>query len=987
MKIELYLDGHQVEINNDIDFTLNKTFTELTDLTAIIVDYSKTISIPMTPDNNELFNMVFRLDHQVLMGTEYVDYDPSVRIPMAMFYNGDIVLEGYAVLNKVNLNTRTYEINLYGQLGKIFSELKEKTLVDYSGSNGFFQTFTMNKEAILKSFQNDNPNLYWGSADWSDFFGFAPQLYGNTDILDTKNCELAGGTIMDFVKTMNTTRGFESADYYIGDGLDFNQYGELRSYMARPYVYAGKLVQLVQNEINTGDYDGYTLTLDPDWFNSNNPYYTNLCYFPGRESVIDKGKSVTGFVTWNNSERTLSFPMGFLPSASTEGLEGYTYTTSGYTVTIKDAGSDNLGANISLNCDGITVRDRVTGVGNLSDFDRDGAWAYYNLPNGSGIVPVRYIAIYDGEGQMLYKLILCSENIVAVTEDSGFLSYSWSKQEHSNIWGKMKSRDDRVIAPNSTSWVNKGVDHNYCEVTQTYNFGNVIINTNKFSFRMQCDLVFGSTGNIYKENISSSEYNTLCPFKNNKYKTTEWNRSGSTYSMYFTPVKQMDVTSLTYRSGSTWSIREILGEDFNPFTWLIDYAKKFRLFFDIDYMTRTINLKAGYFNTVDFKEAVVDYSKEVTVEPLLNRYKEINYGYADNESTKGRKYKNRYKVNYGDMTIETGIKINNDKMSLIPDKDESMFIPVKTNALYWDNLNSTAQIVYGHILKTDRIINTLNNEGEVEYYPFYCFRAGNHSISQAFYRITDDTPEQKRTGKYTLIGKTGLSDYTLNMSLIPQFDNFLSRSVEVSSVIAPSVARMAAIEGIDRIEKELAIDRDIILPIEGDLDGTTEEAVNERVDRFTNPVTGEVIDVVVPVYPEEPLEPVHPFEPDLPVLPGSGTGSGTGTTNPTYQTFLYWATFGVPREVYNGNVPSNIESYSVYNRWKNYLNEIFNVNNKKVTCYIRMSYPDYINFKFNQLLVIDGCTFLVNKVIDFNPNSTEPTKVELLQIQDPGNLK
>ena len=63
------------------------------------------------------------------------------------------------------------------------------------------------------------------------------------------------------------------------------------------------------------------------------------------------------------------------------------------------------------------------------------------------------------------------------------------------------------------------------------------------------------------------------------------------------------------------------------------------------------------------------------------------------------------------------------------------------------------------------------------------------------------------------------------------------------------------------------------------------------------------------------------------------------------------------------------------------------MNNKKVTCYVRMTYPDFINFKFNQLFVIDNCVFLVNKIIDFNPNSTEPTKVELIQISDVNNLK
>ena len=128
MKIELFLDGHLVQINRDIDFVLNKQYTELSDLTSIIVDYSKTVRVPMTPSNNELFNYVYKMEHQVLMNEDVITYDPSQKIPMTMTFNGSIVMDGYAVLNSVNLKDKVYEINLYGQLGSIFSTLKEKTL-------------------------------------------------------------------------------------------------------------------------------------------------------------------------------------------------------------------------------------------------------------------------------------------------------------------------------------------------------------------------------------------------------------------------------------------------------------------------------------------------------------------------------------------------------------------------------------------------------------------------------------------------------------------------------------------------------------------------------------------------------------------------------------------------------------------------------------------------------------------------------------------
>lgn len=1003
MKISLYLDGREVEINKDIDFVLNKQYTELSDLTSIIVDYSKTIKIPMTDRNNELFNFIYKFDHMVIGNNTYTSYDPAKRIPMMMTFNGNLVMEGYAILNSVDVKNGMYEVNLFGQLGKIFSELKEKTLENYNKSNnGMFQQITMNVNSIRDSFNNDHHSLDWSSTDWTDFFGFAPQLYGKSDIIDTKSFEVYGDhSVLNFVDLINQRRNIDYADTYVGDGLDFNQYGEIRSYMTRPYVYVDKLVQLVQNEINVGDYDGYRLELDSEWFSDNNPYYKDYCFFPGRESIVDKGKSVSGFVTWDNSLKTLNFPMTFIPSADASGLEDYTYSVSGTLakVTTKD-GSDDLDCQISLNCDGIVIRDRVTGVEkyDVDKFKKDGAWAYYNLPK-SEEVPVRYLGIYDEEDNLLYKLYLCSDTINVKTYESTFLSTYSAITPHSNIWSKLKNKDSRNIVPNSTSWSNNGVSSSYCEVTQVYNFGNLILPTNKFRFRMGCDIIYGTNGNTAKANVSKSEYHTLCPFKNKKLTQVGalW-KDGATYSMQYSPIKQMDVTSLTYRSGSKWSIYEVLGGDFNPFTWLIDYVKKFRLFFDIDYNEKKITLTSDYFKNLEYKNVIVDYDKDVVVEPLVDTYNRITYGYADNESKKGTQYKKKFGYGYGDKSFSTGITLNSDEQKLIPNEEEGVFIPTLSSALNWPNLScyypqavtTIPQIKYGNILLTNKIINTLNKDGEIEYYPFYCFRVGNLHNNVPFYRISDDSPEQKRTGKYTYLDRSVdwlNSGYLKQLPVIPQFDNYTAREVDGTSVITPRTTR--------RIEAEII---DTKRPIE--LDGTFEEVVfddsnlalfedmvieEEPIRKkiiIEDPITKDPIIIVVPDKPINPLDPTTPTE------PGGSTGGSTGSGNAvTKYRYLYWSTFFVPEEVYNGNVPSNLVSYSVYNRWNNYLNEIFGSNNKKVTCYVRMSYPEFINFKFNQLFVIDNNVFLVNKIIDFNPNTTEPTKVELIQISDVKNLR
>ena len=893
MKIELFLDGHQVEIDKDIDFVLNRQYTELSDLTSIIVDYSKTIKVPMTPHNNELFNYVYKLSHQVLVGEDVITYDPSQKIPMVMNFNGSTVMEGYAVLNSIDLQGKMYEVNLYGQLGKIFSILKDKNLSNYSkDSSGFWSEIVMNTRTIGDSFANDHHNLPWSDATWTNHFGFAPQLAGKTDQIDTKGYEEYAGGVTKFADLINQTRSIDYGDLYVGDGLDFNQFCEQRTYMTRPYVYVDKLVQLVKAEINGNptDYDGYVLDLNSDWFNADNPWYYNMVYFPGRESIVDDGDSVNGYVGWTVEQRYYTAAT-FLPTVNSTSLDGYTYSVNGNVITV----SGDSGASLALNCDGIQFITQATNCDPGASWTTDGRWAYYHASDDDmGKVVIPHMDIYDGSGNLQYKMYLCDDTL-QVMSDEGFLAFTWYTIP--NAWAKLKAMDHRVVVPTACYGQNS-VSGTTCKYTQTFKLGRIVLNTSSFEFRFNCDYVDMRAGRVITENCGFSAEAFLHPFKNDKYKTKEWN-TNSAFSGYFTNPSSMDITSNTYRSMSRWTVLDILGADFNPFKWLIDYVKKFRLVFDIDYTTKTISLRGDYFDNLDYREVTVDYSRGVTIEPIVDKYNKIKFEYKDNDSRKGVQYLKNYGVDYGDIDIYTGIEVSNDVLSLNPNKDESVFIPVKADALTWTVLNSTYPLKYGNPLFTNRIINTLNKKGEIQYFPFYAFRWTNTrnpvQPNTPFYCITDDSPNMRLTGKYTYLeagGWAGKVEATVDgvdihylewLKFIPQFDNYIPKTV----------------------------------------DGHTR---------------------------------------------------------------LYWCTFAVPAEVYNGTVQGVSDQVSVYDRWKRYLNEIFNINNKKVTCYVRMSYPEFISFRFNQLFVIDHNVFLVNKIVDFNPNSTAPTKVELIQISDVDNL-
>ena len=101
----------------------------------------------------------------------------------------------------------------------------------------------------------------------------------------------------------------------------------------------------------------------------------------------------------------------------------------------------------------------------------------------------------------------------------------------------------------------------------------------------------------------------------------------------------------------------------------------------------------------------------------------------------------------------------------------------------------------------------------------------------------------------------------------------------------------------------------------------------------------------------------------------------------------YTVLFNVPNEEYTYNhLMNKVGNYSVYKLfWEKYINEVYNIQNKKVTAYLRIDPIEYERIKFNRFVTIDNQLFMINKVIDYDINTNKSTKVELIQINNPDN--
>lgn len=93
-------------------------------------------------------------------------------------------------------------------------------------------------------------------------------------------------------------------------------------------------------------------------------------------------------------------------------------------------------------------------------------------------------------------------------------------------------------------------------------------------------------------------------------------------------------------------------------------------------------------------------------------------------------------------------------------------------------------------------------------------------------------------------------------------------------------------------------------------------------------------------------------------------------------------TFSVPAECYTYNNDYS-NSNAIYDSfWREYINERYNVQNKIVTCYAKISPIDYLNFDFNKFVRIDNQLYIVNKIYDYDISSSDTTKIDLITIQN-----
>ena len=877
MNVQLYLGGQEVELNGDVSIPLNKTYENLSSPSNIIVDYSKSINIPMSKRNNEILGSAYRLDRRIVAGSNNIGYylDPSKKIPMKLLYNQEIILDGYAKFLSASNSTgsKYYTISLFGVLGDIFQkllsvvassdQLQEGQSYDYVLADPT-TGIKLNKEYILASWEDDQNAIGKDNVRNTDVIGFAPAHRGLYQEFESGKIQTSSTEIKDVTTYLeeiwSDSIGEEAAKNLkvgeiINGGLPDYQMREYRSYELKPYIYINQLFEMFKD--NCRWLTGYEMEFDNTWFNINNPYWSRLVYMldflenKGTDpSILKKFTSQTTFnpttTITNNSAYQVNYSFEeFVPQTNLDTENGvsinpfeiqiegnyYKENTSGSLTSFGLAATTNVLIDVTLTSGGDS---------STKKYWSNSAWGSLMPPEG-----------YTTDDYMP----------ITTAQKPNIL-------DPSTFGGPNFKTIYKITIPQQdlTTEIVNGVTINIDVRLQHSGYGYDGSSTGVWAY-----VVWESGGNIFNGNfVWNQEYLVQSPPGDGNFPVT---------------IARIDYKS-SWRTSTRVQFRDIYFSDNPPFNILLQYTKMFGLIWDVDYSAKKLYIKTKqtYFKdyTIEDWSKKLDRSKDFVIEPISFTTKYANFNYEETDGYRYKGYKDKYNIEYGGKVLKTPYDFDVESTDL------------------FENISPSSA-------------------SSKTYIPFQSLKTRN------FVEELDDK---------VLIDSEN-NDETSPIAIENWYLRGLNRTLPYSNIITDDTGLMVSSDEYCYIERDFAINNNLCI------ETTT-------FPTFNIALSGEGI-----------------------LFNDEGT--------------VFGCLFNQPKEDYTyDKLPTKAKGNYIYDLfWNRYMDERFNIQNKKVTAHFLLTPTDFQNFSFKKFVTIDNQVFMVNKIFDYDMNNKTSVKCELVQITDP----
>lgn len=125
---------YELDLYDNVPLPINKSIIDIQNIAERKSDFSKTITLPGTSNNNDIFSNIFNLARSVQNDNTYnfaPDFNPSLKADAILYKNGIAMINGYLQLTNINIVDDyqiEYEVIIIGKTANLFQDLGDKKL-------------------------------------------------------------------------------------------------------------------------------------------------------------------------------------------------------------------------------------------------------------------------------------------------------------------------------------------------------------------------------------------------------------------------------------------------------------------------------------------------------------------------------------------------------------------------------------------------------------------------------------------------------------------------------------------------------------------------------------------------------------------------------------------------------------------------------------------------------------------------------------------
>lgn len=703
MLYELYIDGKKADLKKDVEICFNYTNVDTDKPEAQHGGYSKSVDLPGTEVNNNIFGQIYNLDRRIVFDNEKGSeigafFDPRKRTDYVLWFNGDIVDKGYLSLDSIKREKGdlTYSITLFSDLGDFFYNLmydketgEELTLgnlhygfideddnpIDEDGD----YLLDWNKDYIYESWYRLNSSpIEDGDKSLYSCITAAPTYSGYYDDFDTSKVLVnydslpEGGTARQILDQASVDGFAQCKGWMMAEAtreMDEWETRDLRAAWQRPAVKMSTIFDAISDPENNG---GYEVQWDEEIKNS--PYYKNTYLILNRvnfdlvdlhNETVYLGGDLNTPTKLGSLKTTKLYDVNQGSGATTFDLSGANspklkasfnsvihyymgehqgdYLVSSYLLQSVYVAYVYGGQAVRLSAwkNGQMISKSLTYIN---------ATGTYNIPQGWGY------KVPDWKEQMANKLGVDVEDIVVFTNQ-----FTWVAND-TFVWNKNLDieidlpAEDGVEIHLDTCWVYVSSNNNIGTSLATVRYGNVYI--------------FGTSYESYSE----------IELKNNIDD--------------FSGI--MDDEKNETKSETRVPKSVLFAETESPYKYLVGFTRmigaKYR--YDLAEKKIYINKRENYYLPVGYKvDGYIDRGREFEIQPTLSEYKWYEYGFETPETYASQIYKRKNVWEYGLLKVDTGFYFNNESHNIFEDIPYTNAIPFKQKSIYYNIVNNVPSII------------------------------------------------------------------------------------------------------------------------------------------------------------------------------------------------------------------------------------------------------------------------------------------------------